>query len=416
MAENKKYLDMQGLTYFYNQIKSKFASKTDVSAPSTASTIAAMTNHDKVYVYTGSETGHTYGDWYFYEDGSWHSGGQYRANVYETDKTLSVSDKPADGKKTGDEITNLKSAFDGITENKNVTPLTSTGYYIASNGNATANSNFDIKKYPVTPGVLMYLDIGFPYQSSGGVFQFQTNASIPLSNNQNIVGETHTNAFSGEIIVPNTAQWLVITVKANVEDTNTIQEVYPKDYESNNIYNLIDDINFGSITKNARNILINILQKAIYNTNISADIDKLNRNLIYPGELVVKSTGKKFNQYGSTVDDQYSVVTEYYPVEQGATKIMVYFAVDDLTQISSPINVEIDDNGDVLGYYNMNNSGRQNVEYERTINSSATYLGFTLNLASLQKSYAYFKTSGNILFAGSLSPYAGMKNIFQKRG
>lgn len=111
MAENKKYLDMPGLTYFYNQIKSKFASKTDVSTPLTASTIAAMTDHDKVYVYTGSESGHTFGDWYYYEDGSWHSAGQYRANVYETDKTLSVADKPADGKKTGDEIADLKSAI-----------------------------------------------------------------------------------------------------------------------------------------------------------------------------------------------------------------------------------------------------------------------------------------------------------------
>lgn len=111
MAENKKYLDMPGLTYFYNQIKSKFASKTDVSTPLTASAIAAMTDHDKVYVYTGSETGHTFGDWYYYEDGSWHSAGQYRANVYETDKTLSVADKPADGKKTGDEISDLKSAL-----------------------------------------------------------------------------------------------------------------------------------------------------------------------------------------------------------------------------------------------------------------------------------------------------------------
>lgn len=112
MAENKKYLDMPGLTYFYNQIKSKFASKTDVGTPSTASTIDAMIDHNKVYVYTGSETGHTYGDWYFYEDGAWHSGGQYHANVYETDKTLSVADKPADAKKTGDEIAGLKSAVD----------------------------------------------------------------------------------------------------------------------------------------------------------------------------------------------------------------------------------------------------------------------------------------------------------------
>lgn len=115
MAENKKYLDMPGLTYFYNQIKSKFASKTDVGTPSTASTIAAMTDHNKVYVYTGSETGHTYGDWYFYEDGAWHSGGQYRANVYETDKTLSIADKPADAKNTGDEIADLKSALNNTT-------------------------------------------------------------------------------------------------------------------------------------------------------------------------------------------------------------------------------------------------------------------------------------------------------------
>ena len=73
-------------------------------SPLTASTAAAMTNTDKVYVYTGSESGYLYGHWYYYNGTSWADGGVYQSQGVQTDTTLTEAGVPADAKATGDRI------------------------------------------------------------------------------------------------------------------------------------------------------------------------------------------------------------------------------------------------------------------------------------------------------------------------
>ncbi len=48
-------------------------------SPLCASTVANMTDHDHVYVYTGSETGYTAGNWYYWNGSAWVSGGVYQS-------------------------------------------------------------------------------------------------------------------------------------------------------------------------------------------------------------------------------------------------------------------------------------------------------------------------------------------------
>ena len=78
-------------------------------APLLANTVAEMTMQNRVYVYTGSETGYTAGHWYYYDTGTsaWVDGGVYNAMLVQTDKTLSISDEPADAQVTGDYIDTL---------------------------------------------------------------------------------------------------------------------------------------------------------------------------------------------------------------------------------------------------------------------------------------------------------------------
>ena len=67
-----------------------------------------MVEQNRVYVYTGNETGYTNGNWYYYDGNNWVSGGVYNSVAVDTDDTLSVADKAADAKAVGDEITALK--------------------------------------------------------------------------------------------------------------------------------------------------------------------------------------------------------------------------------------------------------------------------------------------------------------------
>lgn len=80
-----------------------------VGTPLQASIAADMINHNKIYVYTGSESGYNYGHWYYWDGSAWVSGGVYNSSAFNTDKTLAVEDMAADAKYVGDAIDDVRS-------------------------------------------------------------------------------------------------------------------------------------------------------------------------------------------------------------------------------------------------------------------------------------------------------------------
>lgn len=79
-------------------------------SPTPVATVAEMTDESAVYLYTGSETGYTAGNWYYYDGTSWTSGGTYGGAV--TDTTLSIEGAAADAKAAGDAIADKADADD----------------------------------------------------------------------------------------------------------------------------------------------------------------------------------------------------------------------------------------------------------------------------------------------------------------
>lgn len=82
-----------------------------IGAPYIATTVAGMTDKTRVYVYQGSESGYTSGNWYYWNGSAWTSGGTYNSAAVDTDKTLTQSDKPADSAIVGKEIGSLKESL-----------------------------------------------------------------------------------------------------------------------------------------------------------------------------------------------------------------------------------------------------------------------------------------------------------------
>lgn len=102
-----------------------------VGSPLVASTASEMIDQNKVYVYVGSETGYTSGNWYYYDGTSWVSGGVYNAVAVQTDPTLTQQGVAADAAAVGD-------IFDVI--------LNETESAIVTSGLNTTNSGLTVKK------------------------------------------------------------------------------------------------------------------------------------------------------------------------------------------------------------------------------------------------------------------------------
>ena len=117
---------------FMSVLKGIFATRNQVGSPLKAATVSAMTNQNKIYVYTGSETGYTAGNWYYHNGTAWTSGGVYNAVAVNTDTTLSVAGDAADAKATGDAIADVEAPVDAAIERLNLWVFTNTETTTAS--------------------------------------------------------------------------------------------------------------------------------------------------------------------------------------------------------------------------------------------------------------------------------------------
>ena len=79
-----------------------------------------MIDTDKIYVYNGSESGYTKGNWYYYDGSIWASGGVYLANPINIDDTLSVEGDAADAAAVGQAIQSTSEKLENENQNQMV--------------------------------------------------------------------------------------------------------------------------------------------------------------------------------------------------------------------------------------------------------------------------------------------------------
>lgn len=72
-----------------------------LATPWNASLVSEMSDTSAVYVYTGSESGYIFGNWYYHNGTEWVSGGKYASTDYLIDPTLTQSGQAADALETG---------------------------------------------------------------------------------------------------------------------------------------------------------------------------------------------------------------------------------------------------------------------------------------------------------------------------
>lgn len=124
-----------------------------VGSPFIAQTAAQMTDKTRVYVYVGSESGYTKGNWYYHNGSKWISGGVYNSQGVDTDKNLDVEGKAADAKATGDRLSSITEDMANLNLNQKVDSEDGI-YVVGPNGNTSHSEGSSATDYiPLILGV-----------------------------------------------------------------------------------------------------------------------------------------------------------------------------------------------------------------------------------------------------------------------
>ena len=164
---------------------------------------------------------------------------------YVIDSSLTVTGAAADAKKTGDEISDLKSAFNVIDDTLGQTRIepenVTDNYALLTTGYAKYDTDCCALKYPVTAGETILIKSPAPSKSTYASFQFQSAIGISELNNNNLVGEPYTEQTYAYIVVPSGAAYVIISaLKTDTESGLYKYDAF--DDVDNKINDLRDDI------------------------------------------------------------------------------------------------------------------------------------------------------------------------------
>lgn len=136
-------------------------------SPTPVAIVAEMTDESAVYLYTGSETGYTAGNWYYYNGSAWTSGGVYGGAVTST--TFNQHGVPADDFAVGEALADKADADDVTSLGTRVT---------AVDGEIDALKDFNaVQLIPDHADVQSKTESGLTWSCSNGVFAISGTAA-----------------------------------------------------------------------------------------------------------------------------------------------------------------------------------------------------------------------------------------------
>lgn len=223
----KTYVDKDKLQEFatklHNKQKTIFAPIEAVGSPLVASTVAGMTDENKVYVYTGSETGYTSGNWYYYNGSAWISGGVYNSAGFVLDDTLTNAAKPAQAKAVGDAIEELDEYINGMIDD--------TMYYSKSQnlfdgviyeGYITKDGTLVTTKYKHTNKIDVHSLIGETIKVYNDGSQSYIRFVCIYDKNNNAISSLGTNDNALTFTIPEGAYYAVLSFASASVNTNYV--------------------------------------------------------------------------------------------------------------------------------------------------------------------------------------------------
>ena len=194
--------------------------KEQFGAPLVANAASGMTEQDRVYVYTGNETGFSSGHWYYYNGTAWTDGGVYNSVAVNTDTSLTVSGQAADSKAVGDAIDDLDSDLSDVKADLGQqSPIWVDGYAIQStSGSPVVAEGNSYATFSVTEGCVVK---GYTRGGAGASrgCAFYDADGVYISGEYNSVSGVYD--WNYEIAVPDGARIFRITCNAMYKESFT---------------------------------------------------------------------------------------------------------------------------------------------------------------------------------------------------
>ena len=394
---NKKFLDLEGLTYYNNKITSKINTEkaervsadnslqSQISglasgAPLVASSTAEMTDTTKIYVNT------TDGNWYYWDGDSWEVGGVYQASV------------------DPDDIATLYNIV--------LTPFTNPTYYptisdfiiytdryfdntVGNTLPGSASQNWQAARFNVSAGDYYRVDTTV-YGTSVHCAVFADADNKVIS--RDLVNTSTTNADVSEVFQAPTGAVYLYVNKHSPEDGD-VGIVYKKDWEVylENIENDIDALEndveelqialgdedpFGIVEAKRPTILF--YNKNNKNLNF-AFITDTHCNGYYGGEkadknskLFAKIANEKFVDFAAFGGDLYSAYNLDYSDGVNAASEMIRY-IEDMHTLLLPVKGNHDSNSKYMALADMSDLDWEHNTYYIYSNADHGYVVVTEN-------------------------------------